>query len=104
MVVSAWQAHDTGLVAVLPRFRRLKGGVRHLRGSGPAWPDRVALDVEGDELVVTGVGRWPLAAVSARLVSDGPPVAFVLEIADEGSLLLNAPAGPATSALLAALA
>ena len=104
MVVRAWQAHDTGLVAVLPRFRRLAGRVRHLRGTGPAWPAEVELDVVRDELVVTDVGRWPVAEVSARLVSNGPPVAFVIDLGSDGSVLLNAPAAPTTTALLETLA
>jgi hypothetical protein len=104
VVVSAWQAHDTGLVAVLPRFRRLRGAVRHLRGTGPTWPDRVDLEIQAAELVVRDVGSWPLSKVAVRLVSQGPPVAFVLEIEDDGSVLLNAPADAATAALLDALA
>lgn len=104
MVVRAWQAHDTGLVAVLPRFRRLAGRVRHLRGSGPSWPAEVELDVVGDELVVEGVGRWPLSDVSARRVSAGPPVAFVIDLGPDGSVLLHAPATPDTTALLDTLA
>jgi hypothetical protein len=104
VVVRAWQAHDTGLVAVLPRFRRLAGRVRHHAGSGPAWPAQVDLAVEGDDLVVVGIGRWALASLSVRVVSQGPPVAFVLDLGEEGTVLLNAAAGPDTSALLAALA
>ena len=103
MVVRAWQAHDTGLVAVLPRFRRLAGRVRHHAGSGPAWPAQVDLAVEGEDLVVVDIGRWALASVSVRVVSEGPPVAFVLDLGEEGTVLLNAAAGPDTSALLAAL-
>jgi hypothetical protein len=103
VVVRAWQAHDTGLVAVLPRFRRLAGRVRHHAGTGPAWPAQVDLAVEGDHLVVVDVGRWPVASVSLRLVSEGPPVAFVLDLGDDGSVLLNAAAGPDTAALLEAL-
>ncbi len=104
MVVRAWQAHDTGLVAVLPRFRRLAGRVRHHAGTGPAWPAQVDLAVEGDALVVVDVGRWPVASVSVRVVTKGPPVAFVLDLGVDGSVLLNAAAGPETSALLDALA
>lgn len=103
MAVTAWQAHDTGLVAVLPRFRRLAGRVRHHQGAGPSWPAQVELDVVGDDLVVTDVGRWPRSSVTARVVSEGPPVGFVLDLGDAGSVLLNAAAGPATTALLAAL-
>lgn len=104
MVVTAWQAHDTGLVAVLPRFRRLAGRVRHHQGSGPAWPEQVELDATADELVVTDVGHWALATVTVRVVSEGPPVAFVLDLGEEGSVLLNAAATPETQALLATLA
>jgi hypothetical protein len=103
VVVRAWQAHDTGLVAVLPRFRRLAGRVRHHAGRGPAWPPQIDLALEGDDLVVVDIGRWALAAVSVRVVSEGPPVAFVLDLGAEGSVLLNAAAGPETAALLDAL-
>lgn len=103
MVVRAWQAHDTGLVAVLPRFRRLAGRVRHHAASGPAWPAQIDLALEGDDLVVTGVGSWPRPRVSVRVVSQGPPVAFVLDLGAAGSVLLNAAAGPETTALLEAL-
>ena len=43
--VEAWRVHDTGLVAVPSRFRRLGGLVRHLQGQGDRWPDRVVLEV-----------------------------------------------------------
>ena len=103
MTVRAWQAHDTGLVAVLPRFRRLAGRVRHHRGAGPDWPPEVTLDVVGAELVVVGVGRWPLAGVTARRITSGPPVQFVVDLGPEGSVLLSAAADPLTEALLADL-
>jgi hypothetical protein len=106
MVVSAWRVHDTGLVAVPGRFRRLGGLVRHHRGAGPAWPVEVTLALDGDALVVTGadgeVGRWPRAAITARRVSGGPPVQFVLEVPGGGQLLA-APAGTEVEELLAAL-
>ena len=112
MTVRAWRVHDTGLVAVPGRFRRLPGQVRHHRGTGPAWPDQVDLDVaagaDGPELVVrtpTGsdVGRWPLSAVAVRQVAAGPPVQFVVEV-DGSAHLLAAPADAETAALLAACA
>ena len=105
-MVSAWRVHDTGLVAVPGRFRRLGGLVRHHRSATPAWPADVTLSVDGDELVVTGadgiVGRWPRGEITTRRVSAGPPVQFVLEVPG-GSQLLAAPAGPAVDELLAAL-
>ena len=52
--VEAWRVHDTGLVAVPSRFRRLGGLVRHLQGQGEPWPDQVALEVVDGELRVTG--------------------------------------------------
>jgi hypothetical protein len=109
VAVRAWLAHDTGLVAVLPRFRRLPGRVRHHRGAGAAWPAEVVLDVTGGELAVvdvagTPVGRWPTGAVSARVVGTGPPVQFVLDLGDDGSHLLSAAAGPDVDALLTVLA
>jgi hypothetical protein len=106
MGVRAWQAHDTGLVAVLPRFRRLGGLVRHHQGAGPRWPAEVDLEVDGGRLVVRTVdgvelGRW---SASARQVSPGPPVQLVVDLGDDGQVLLSAPSAPETSALLAALA
>ena len=104
--VSAWRVHDTGLVAVPSRFRRLGGLVRHHRGAGPAWPRDVTLTLGEDGLVVRGpdeeVGRWPRADVRARRVSPGPPVQLVLEVPG-GSHLLAAAAGPDVDALLDAL-
>jgi len=105
--VEAWRVHDTGLVAVPSRFRRLGGLVRHLQGHGERWPDSVTLAVADAELRVTAVaapvGSWPLNDVSAVRVADGPPVSFVLELPG-ATHLLAAPAGPATESLLAALA
>jgi hypothetical protein len=110
VAVRAWLAHDTGLVAVLPRFRRLTGRVRHHQGSGPAWPPEVVLDVDvdADELVVTDpsgdpVGRWPLPAVTVRRVAAGPPVQFTVDLGTDGAHLLSAATGPDVDALLAAL-
>lgn len=104
--VEAWRVHDTGLVAVPSRFRRLGGAVRHLRGSGDPWPDSVTLAVVDRELRVmtaTGpVGAWPLADVSVGRVSSGPPVSFVVEVPG-GAHLLSAAADEATESLLAAL-
>jgi hypothetical protein len=105
-VVSAWRVHDTGLVAVPSRFRRLGGLVRHHRGTGAAWPRDVALRMEGDQLVATGgdgeLGRWSARDVTARRTSAGPPVQFSLEVPGAAHLLAAA-AGPDVEALLAAL-
>jgi hypothetical protein len=76
--------------------------VLHHQGRGPAWPDRVALAVEDGQLVVDGVGSWPLAEVSVRRVASGPPVSFVIEVAGDAHLLA-APEDGVTAALLAAL-
>lgn len=104
--VEAWRVHDTGLVAVPSRFRRLGGSVRHLQGQGERWPDAVTLAVEHDALQVTAagerVGTWPLSEVAVVRVAAGPPVSFVLEVPG-GAHLLAAPAAPATEALLRAL-
>jgi len=101
--VEAWRVHDTGLVAVPSRFRRLGGLVRHHQGAGPAWPSAVTLELLGEELRVTAasgvVGTWPVTEVRASRVAGGPPVSFVLEVPG-GSHLLAAPASPATEALL----
>jgi hypothetical protein len=101
-----WRVHDTGLVAVPPRFRRLGGLVRHLQGRGDAWPAEVVLKLDDERLRVeaaTGaVGTWSVAEVSATIVSLGPPLTFTLEI--PGAVhLLAAPADAATEALLARL-
>jgi hypothetical protein len=101
--IEAWRVHDTGLVAAPGPFRRLPGAVRHHQGRGPAWPAQVALELTDDELVVDGVGTWLRADVSVRIVSDGPPVSFVIELPDAAHLLA-APADEPTSAFLAALA
>ena len=105
--VQAWRVHDTGLVAVPSRFRRLGGSVRHLQGHGDAWPDAVTLALRDDVLRVAGrdgviVGTWPRQEVAASIVAAGPPVSFVLEVPG-ASHLLAAAAGPATDALLAGL-
>lgn len=104
--VEAWRVHDTGLVAVPSRFRRLGGVVRHLQGRGDPWPDSVTLAVVDRELRVTTaagpVGTWPLADVGASRVSGGPPVSFVLEVPG-GAHLLAAAADATTESLLAAL-
>jgi hypothetical protein len=55
--VEAWRVQDTGLVAAPGPFRRLPGSaVRHLRGEGPLWPARVALELDDRELRVSGDG------------------------------------------------
>jgi hypothetical protein len=104
--VQAWRVHDTGLVAVPSRLRRLGGLVRHLQGHGDAWPDAVTLALADGVLHVTSpagnVGAWPLAEVGATLVAAGPPVSFVLEVPD-ATQLLAAAAGPTTDELLAAI-
>ncbi len=106
MAVSAWRVHDSGLVAVPSRFRRLGGLVRHHRGTGADWPREVVLAVDGAALVVTGpdgeVGRWPRVDVAARRVSAGPPVQFVVEVPGSAQLLAAA-AGDDLDVLLAAL-
>jgi hypothetical protein len=106
--VEAWRVQDTGLVAAPGPFRRLPGSaVRHLRGEGPLWPARVALELDDRELRVSGdggeVGVWPRADVTARRVASGPPVHFVLTVAGQAHLLAAAADGE-TAALLAALA
>jgi hypothetical protein len=104
--VEAWRVHDTGLVAVPTQFRRLRGQVRHLQGRGDPWPDRVVLEVVGDELRVSAadreVGAWSLTDVTAARVGDGPPVSFALTV-PHGSHLLAAAADAATAELLDAL-
>ncbi len=103
MAVTVWRVHDTGLVAVPSRFRRLGGLVRHHRGRGVPWPAQVTLTVDGDELVVTApgleVGRWPRAEVEVRPVAAGPPVHLVVTVPG-GEHLLAAPAGAALEQLL----
>ena len=104
--VEAWRVHDTGLVAVPTRFRRLGGLVRHLQGQGERWPDRVVLELADDVLRVSGpageVGDYPLDEVRAARQTSGPPVHFVLEVPG-GSHLLAASAGADTEALLSSL-
>ena len=104
--VEAWRVHDTGLVAVPTRFRRLGGLVRHLQGQGDQWPDRVVLELVGDALRVSGpageVGTWSRGEVHAARQSGGPPVHFVLEVAGSAHLLAAA-ADAATDALLTSL-
>ncbi|MGH9085922.1 MAG: hypothetical protein ACRDYW_10750 [Acidimicrobiales bacterium] len=102
MRIEAWRVHDTGLVAAPGPFRRLPGAVRHHQGRGPAWPAQVTLELTDDALVVEGVGTWARADVSARVVSEGPPVSFVVELPDAAHLLA-APADEPTRAFLAAL-
>lgn len=105
--VEAWRVHDTGLVAVPSRFRRLGGRVRHLQGRGEAWPDRVTLTLADGRLAVLDaagqdVGTWGADDVRAQRAASGPPVSFVLEVPG-GAHLLAAAAGPDVDALLTAL-
>jgi hypothetical protein len=105
--VEAWRVHDTGLVAVPTRFRRLGGLVRHLQGRGDAWPDQVVLELVDGVLSVsardgTPVGAWEVGEVTVQRLGDGPPVQFVLEVPGASHLLAASSAGP-TDALLAAL-
>ncbi|MGH9274506.1 MAG: hypothetical protein ACRDZU_07655 [Acidimicrobiales bacterium] len=102
MRVDAWRVHDTGLVAAPGPFRRLPGMVRHHQGQGDPWPERVSLTLTDDELVVDGVGSWPRRDVSVRMLSQGPPVTFVVQL-PAAAHLLAAPADGSTAAFLAAL-
>jgi hypothetical protein len=105
--VEAWRVHDTGLVAVPTRFRRLGGLVRHLQGQGDPWPAAVTLVLSDEELRVTSagglVGAWPRGEVRATRRSSGPPVQLVLEVPGSTQLLAAA-AGPDVEALLTELA
>ena len=105
--VEAWRVHDTGLVAVPSRFRRLGGQVRHHQGHGAAWPARVTLALSDGELRVDApdgpVGVWSRAEVSAHRMAAGPPVTFVVDVPG-ASHLLAAAADPAVEALLVGLA
>ncbi len=106
--MEAWRAHDTGLVALPTRFRRLSGQVRHLRGTGLAWPERLTLVVADGTLTASdpdgaAVGAWPVSEVQATSVATGPPASFVVEVPG-GVHLLSAAPGPALDRLLAALA
>lgn len=101
--IEAWRVHDTGLVAAPGPFRRLPGAVRHHQGRGAPWPNRVTLALVDDELVVSGVGTWARGDVSARLMSAGPPVTFVIQLPG-ATHLLAAAATTATMALIDALA
>ena len=104
--VAVWRVHDSGLVAVPSRFRRLGGLVRHLQGHGDAWPDSLTLALVDGELRATGsdgpVGAWPVAEVTASRVTAGPPVSFVLEVPGSTHLLAAA-SDAATESFLAAL-
>jgi len=104
--VEAWRVHDTGLVAVPSRFRRLGGLVRHLQGQGDRWPDQVTLEVADGQLRVAGpdgeIGTWSRSDVTISRHGSGPPVSFVLEVPGAAHLLA-APADAATEAFLAEL-
>jgi hypothetical protein len=99
--------HDTGLVAVPSRFRRLGGLVRHLQGTGEPWPAKVTLVADDAGLSVldadgASLGTWAVAEVHVRRVASGPPVSFVVDVPG-ASHLLAAAAGGAVDALLAHL-
>jgi hypothetical protein len=100
--VGCWVVRDTGLRPAPGPFRRLPGAVRHHRGSGPAWPDRLTVELTDEVLSVEGVGSWARAEVAARRMADGPPVMFVLQVPGDSQLLATA-AGPLADALLGAL-
>lgn len=104
--VAVWRVHDTGLVAVPTRFRRLGGLVRHLQGHGDGWPSSLTLALVGGELRAAGadgaLGAWPVGDVSVSRVAVGPPVSFVLEVPGSTHLLAAA-SDAATESLLAAL-
>ncbi len=105
--IEAWRVHDSGLVTVADRFRRLSGVVRHHQGEGAPWPDRVLLALVDSTLVVTtpsggSVGRWPRADVDLRALSEGPPVTFTIRLPGAAHLLAAA-ADEATARFLAAL-
>jgi hypothetical protein len=101
--IEAWRVHDTGLVAAPGPFRRLAGVVRHHQGRGDPWPDHVSLHLTDEDLVVDGIGTWPRHEVSVRVMSQGPPVSFVVQLPDAAHLLA-APADTTTATFLAALA
>lgn len=108
MRIEAWQVHDTGLVAAPGSFRRLAGAVRHHRGQGEPWPERVIMELVDDRLVVTTehatvIGEWPVGDVTLRRVTAGPPVTFVVQLPGEARLVAAA-AGPDIDAMLAAMA
>jgi hypothetical protein len=88
--LTCWLVQDTGLLPAPTRFRRLGGAARHHRGQGDPWPARVELAVDGDELVVDGVGRWPLAEVELQRVTPGPPPTFVARVPGTAQLLATA--------------
>lgn len=101
LTVATWRVRDTGLVTAPGPFRGLTGAVRH-HGRGVPWPDRVTLTLVGHDLVAEGVGRWLRSDVTARLVSPGPPVTFVVQVPGADHLVAAA-ADPTTAALLEAL-
>jgi hypothetical protein len=90
--LACWLVQDTGLLPAPARFRRLGGAARHHRGEGEAWPAQVELAVDGDELAVDGVGRWPLADVELQRVAPGPPGTFVVRVPGAAQLLATADA------------
>lgn len=105
--VVAWVVRDSGLVTAPDPYRRLPGLVRHHAGRGEPWPNDVVLTVRDGQFHVTDTageafGRWDVADVTARLVSIGPPVTFVVQVPG-GTQLLGAASGSGTEALLAAL-
>ena len=79
MRVDAWRVHDTGLVAVPTRFRRLGGLVRHLQGSGEPWPDQVVLELLADEDLL-GDCRIMRVGLPDRFVTHGKPALLREEV------------------------
>ena len=103
--VEAWRVHDTGLVAVPSRFRRLGGLVRHLQGHGDALAGRAS---RSRSATASCASTGPTGAVGALAAAEvarhasWPPArrcSFVLEVPGAAHLLAAA-AGAATDALL----
>ena len=60
----------------------------------------MTLTLTDDELVVDGVGSWPRHDVAIRVMSQGPPVTFVVQLPAPAHLLA-APADASTAAFVA---
>jgi hypothetical protein len=102
IAVTVWPVRDSGLAVAGPGHRRLPGALRHHRGEGETWPDRVTLRLTRTELIASDIGRWPLADVSIGDVQSGPPVMFVLRT-PAGAHLLGMAAGEPGASFVAAL-